>query len=270
MPELPEVETIARGLGPVLRGRRVVAVEVREARLRVPVPPDLAARLAGRRIADVFRRGKYLVAALDDGALWLVHLGMSGRLTLVAGPAPRGRHDHVAVLLDDARALVYHDPRRFGRMDVVAPAALVAETGGGVDALAPELTPALLFALTRRRRTSIKALLMDQRRVAGLGNIYVNEVLFRAAVRPRRRAGRLTRAECARIVAAMRAVLAEAIRDGGSSIADYRDGFGRPGAFQAAHRVYARAREPCPRCRTPVRACRVAGRSSFYCPRCQS
>jgi formamidopyrimidine-DNA glycosylase len=269
MPELPEVETIVRGLGPVLRGRRVVAVEVRERRLRVPVPPDLAARLAGRRIADVLRRGKYLVAALDDGALWLVHLGMSGRLTLVAGPAPRGRHDHVAVLFDDARALVYHDPRRFGRMDVVAPAALAAETGG-VDALAPELTPALLFALTRRRRTSIKALLMDQRRVAGLGNIYANEVLFRAGVRPRRRAGRLTRAECARIVAATRAVLAEAIRDGGSSIADYRDGFGRPGGFQAAHRVYGRAGEPCPRCRAPLRACRVAGRSSFYCPRCQS
>jgi formamidopyrimidine-DNA glycosylase len=270
MPELPEVETIVRGLGPALRGRRVVAVEVREARLRVPLPPDFAARLAGRRIADVLRRGKYLVATLDDGALWLVHLGMSGRLTLVAEPLPRGRHDHVAVLLDDARALVYHDPRRFGRMDVIAPAALAAETGGGIDALDPALTPAALFALTRGRRTATKALLMDQRRVAGLGNIYVNELLFRAGVRPSRRAGRLTRAECARIVAAMRAVLAEAIRDGGSSIADYRDGFGRPGGFQAAHRVYGRAGEPCVCCGALVRARRVAGRSSFYCPRCQS
>ncbi|HLK11267.1 MAG TPA: bifunctional DNA-formamidopyrimidine glycosylase/DNA-(apurinic or apyrimidinic site) lyase [Candidatus Binatia bacterium] len=270
MPELPEVETIARGLGRALRGRRVVAVEVREARLRAPVSPGFAARLTGRRIEAVFRRGKYLLAALDDGALWLIHLGMSGRITLAAAAAPQRRHDHVVVALDDARVLTYHDPRRFGRMDVIPAAALAAETGGGIDALAPELTPGALFALTRRRRTSTKALLMDQRRVAGLGNIYVNELLFRAGVRPRRRAGRLTRAQCARIVAATRAVLAEAIRHGGSSISDYRDGFGRAGRFQAAHRVYGRAGEPCSRCRTPLRACRVAGRSSFYCPRCQS
>jgi formamidopyrimidine-DNA glycosylase len=269
VPELPEVETVVRGLAPELCGRRVVGVAVRDTRLRGGVARDFAARLTGRRVLDLSRRGKYLLAALDDGRIWLVHLGMTGRLVLSAGGAAAEPHDHVVVRLEDGRLLTYNDVRRFGRMAVVEPAALRLETGEGLDPLAPEFNPGALFALTRRRRTSIKALLMDQRRLAGLGNIYVNEILFHAGIRPGRRAAQLGRAECARIVGSTRSVLTEAIRRGGSSISDFRDGLGRRGWFQLRHRVYDRAGEPCRRCRTPIRHRVIVGRSSFYCPRCQ-
>lgn len=269
MPELPEVETVVRCLAPELTGRRVLAVAVLETRLRGGVAPDFAARLSGRRIESLARRGKYLLAALDDGRLWLVHLGMTGRLTLADSGRVDERHDHVVVRLDDGRVLTFNDARRFGRVAVIEQAALAAETGEGVDPLAPAFTATALFALTRGRRTSIKALLMDQRRVAGLGNIYVNELLFRAGIRPGRRAVRLRREDCARVVRATRAVLAEAIRRGGSSISDYRDGLGRRGWFQLRHRVYDRAGEPCRRCATPIRTRVIVGRSSFYCPACQ-
>ena len=269
MPELPEVETIARGLGPELDGRTVTRLDVHEARLRVPLAPDLAARLVGRRFARMGRVGKYLVTPLDDGCVWLVHLGMTGRLTLGTSPRLRLVHDHVVMSLDDGRTLVYHDPRRFGRLDVMTPAESRRVIGPGTDALDPALDGAWLFARSRVRRTSVKALLMDQRHVAGLGNIYVSELLFRAGVRPRRRAARLTREDCARIVAGMRAVLDDAIARGGSSISDYRDGFDRSGSFQDEHAVYDRAGAPCRRCGGTIRAVTVAGRSTFYCPGCQ-
>jgi formamidopyrimidine-DNA glycosylase len=269
MPELPEVETVLRGLAPELIGRRVMAVTVADPRLRGGVAAGFADRLAGRRIDAFGRRGKYLLATLDDGRLWLVHLGMTGRLTLGPRERPPLRHDHVVVALDDGRTLVYNDARRFGRMAVIEAAALAAETGEGIDPLGRAFTAEALFRLTRHRRTPIKALLMDQRRVAGLGNIYANEILFAAGIRPSRRAARLRRAECARLVAAARTVLADAIRRGGSSISDYRDGLGRPGWFQLDHRVYDRAGEPCRRCGTPIRVRPICGRSSFYCPRCQ-
>lgn len=269
MPELPEVETVVRCLAPELTGRRVAAVTVRERRLRGGVAPSFARRLTGRRIAGVTRRGKYLLATLDDGLIWLVHLGMTGRLTLSADADVARRHDHVVVRLDDGRTVTYNDARRFGRMAVITLDGLAAETGEGVDPLAAEFSEDLLFGLTRGRRTSIKALLMDQRRIAGLGNIYVNEILFHAGVRPSRRAARLARAECARIVAATRSVLEDAIARGGSSISDYRDGLGRSGWFQLEHHVYDRAGEPCRRCAVTIRGRVIVGRSSFYCPRCQ-
>lgn len=270
MPELPEVETLVRGLAPVLRGRRIARVTVRESRLRAPIAADFAARLTGRRFGALWRHGKFLLAPLDDERVWLVHLGMSGRLTLADPGRPDLTHDHVVVALDDGRLLTYNDPRRFGRLAIVAREAVAAETVSGVDALSDELTPAFLRASARRhRRTTVKSLLMDQREIAGLGNIYVNEILFRSGVRPRRRAGRLTGAECARIVEATRVVLAAAVARGGSSISDYRDGFERFGSYQDEHQVYDRAGEPCRRCGTAVRACVVTGRASFYCPRCQ-
>jgi len=269
VPELPEIETVRRSLAPAIVGRRVVAVRVQERRLRGGVAASFATALAGRRIAEVTRRGKYLLAPLDDGRLWLVHLGMTGQLTLAPRDRPARRHDHIVVELDDGFVITYNDPRRFGRMAVIAPSRLVAETGEGVDPLDDAFSPAALFALTRARRTPIKALLMDQRRVAGVGNIYANEILFRAGVRPGRRAARLARDDCQRIVAASRAVLMEAIRRGGSSISDYRDGLGREGWFQLDHCVYDRAGRPCPTCRTPIRTRVVVGRSTFYCPRCQ-
>jgi formamidopyrimidine-DNA glycosylase len=205
--------------------------------------------------------------SLDDGRLWLVHLGMSGRLTLGRPGRPDMPHDHVVLHLDDGRLLTYNDPRRFGRLAVVAGDAVGAETVAGLDALSDELTADFLHARARRhRRTTVKALLMDQREIAGLGNIYVNEILFRAGVRPRRRAGRLTRAECARLATATRAVLVGAIAHGGSSISDYRDGFERFGSYQFEPQVYDRAGEPCHRCGTSIRACVITGRSSYYCP----
>ena len=270
MPELPEVETVVRCLAPELTGRRVVAVSVRDSRLRGGVAPEFRARLTGREIGGLGRRGKYLLASLDDGRIWLVHLGMTGRLTLAPPGGEARRHDHIVVRLDDGRVVTYNDARRFGRMAVIDAAALAAETGEGIDPLAPEFTPKALFTATRGLRTSIKAWLMDHRRVAGLGNIYANEILFRAGIRPRRRAGGLRRVECVRLVAATRAVLADAIRRGGSSISDYVDGFGRAGWFQLRHNVYDRAGAPCRRCATPIRRCAVVGRSSYYCPRCQS
>jgi formamidopyrimidine-DNA glycosylase len=244
-------------------------VRVHETRLRGGVAASFATRLRGRRITDVARRGKYLLATLDDGRIWLVHLGMTGQLTLAAAARAARRHDHVVVTLDDGRLLTYNDPRRFGRLAVIDAAEVTRETGAGLDPLDGDFTGATLFAMSRGRRTPVKSLLMDQRRVAGLGNIYVNEILHQAGVRPRRRAARLSREECNRIVTATGAVLADAIRRGGSSISDYRDGFGRAGWFQLDHRVYDRAGKPCRACATPIRAVVIVGRSSFYCPTCQ-
>jgi formamidopyrimidine-DNA glycosylase len=270
VPELPEVETIVRGLAPVLRARRIDHVTVRDRRLRVPLARDFAASLSGRRIVELQRHGKFILAPLDDGRIWLVHLGMSGRLTLGLPDRAPELHDHVVLGLDDGRVLTYNDPRRFGRLAVIAPDATRVETAPGIDALSDALTEEFLVASARRhRRTTVKSLLMDQREIAGLGNIYVNEILFQAGVRPRRRAGRLTRIECARLVTATREVLAGAIARGGSSISDYRDGFERVGSYQDEHQVYDRSGEPCRRCGATVRDCRVTGRSSFYCPRCQ-
>ena len=269
MPELPEVETIRRGLAPALVGRRVVQVEVRDARLRTLVSADFGARLTGRRVEALDRHGKFLLARLDDDVVWLLHLGMSGQLTL-SGAAPVSRlHDHIVVRFEGERVLTYNDPRRFGRVALIHAAQIEAEAGGGIDALAPDLDVEAVFGMTRRRRTSLKAWLMDQRFIAGLGNIYVSELLFHAGVRPRRAAGRTTRAECERIVTAMRAVLGEAILCGGSSIADYRDGFGEFGCFQSRHQVYDRAGEPCRKCGEGIRGVVVGGRSTFFCPRCQ-
>jgi formamidopyrimidine-DNA glycosylase len=270
MPELPEVETIVRGLAPALVGRRVTGVLIRESRLRTPLARDFADRLTGRRLVELRRHGKFILIGLDDGHVWLVHLGMTGRFTLGAGDRPARLHDHVVVLLEDGRSLTYNDTRRFGRLAVVPREAVRAETVVGVDALSEGLTAEALHAAARRHgRTTVKALLMDQREVAGLGNIYVNEILFHAGVRPRRRAGRLTRIECGRVVEETRRVLGSAIARGGSSISDYRDGFERFGSYQLEHQVYDRAGEPCPRCGAPVRSCVVVGRSTFYCPRCQ-
>jgi formamidopyrimidine-DNA glycosylase len=270
VPELPEIETIVRGLAPELCGRRIEGVTVRDTRLRVPLAPGFAASLTGRRIVGMERHGKFILAPLDDGRLWLTHLGMSGRLTLGLPGGGEMRHDHVVIRFDDGRILTYNDPRRFGRLAVIASDAQAAQTAPGIDALSAGVTAAFLHASSRRhRRTTVKSLLMDQREIAGLGNIYVSEILYQAGVRPRRRAGRLTRAECARVAEATRAVLVRAIAHGGSSISDYRDGFARFGSYQEEHQVYDRAGEPCARCGTAVRACVVAGRSSFYCPGCQ-
>lgn len=299
MPELPEVETVRRTIEPHVVGRRVVSVDVRERRLRRPVEPDFAARLAGRRIHGVARRAKYLLLDVDerepvrrdeessgnalgvgsvehspgrevpadDGRLrWVVHLGMSGRFCV--GEPPELPHVHVVVELDDGARLWFRDPRRFGAMFLSERAADLGAIG--VEPLGGDFDGDFLWRETRRhRRVAVKNLLMDQRVVAGVGNIYANEALFDAGVRPSRRAGKVTRAECSRIAHAVRAVLARAIESGGSSLLDYRDAEGNRGAFQESFSVYERDGEPCPRCGALLRRTVIGARGTFWCAGCQ-
>ena len=270
MPELPEVETVRRGLAAAVTGRRIAAVKIHDRRLRKPLARDFAARLVGRRIDGVRRRAKYLLLDLDDGTTWLVHLGMTGTMIVVPGEEMHRMHTHVVVALDDGRTIRFHDPRRFGLMRVGTADRLAELAALGPEPLESEFSADFLHAVARRQRRAVKSLLMDQQVVAGLGNIYVNEILFGAGVRPSRRTSRVTRADAERIVAETGRVLREAITLRGSSISDYRDERGEPGAFQHTFRVYERDGEPCRRCDDGVIRRRViVGRSSFYCPGCQ-
>jgi formamidopyrimidine-DNA glycosylase len=268
MPELPEVETVRRSLLCV-RGHRIEAVEVVEPRLRRPIAPDLGGRLVGRSIEDIQRQGKYLLFGLSDGTWLLAHLGMSGSLVLQPRGAPAQPHDHVRLHLSHGLQLTYNDPRRFGLLRTGRLDELGELRNVGPDPLSPAFSLDDLRALARKRKKPVKNLLMDQRGLGGIGNIYANEILFRARIRPGRQAGRLTRREVARLLAATRAILESAIRLGGSSISDYRDGAGRPGYFQLRLQVYERAGEPCRRCGIRIKRTVHAGRSSFYCPSCQ-
>jgi formamidopyrimidine-DNA glycosylase len=266
---LPEVETVARDLRGAVCGRRIVSVAVRDARLRQPVVRDLGERLQGRTIAAIGRRGKFLLLGLGGSREDLVlHLGMSGTVRVEAAFAAHRTHDHVLIDLDDGRRIVFNDPRRFGAV-FLCRAGEESWLGLGVDPAGPAFTPECFAALARGRRRPVKNLLMDQALIAGLGNIYANEILFHAGVRPGRAAARLSRRECAAVVWATAAVLGEAIRRRGSSISDFHDASGMPGGFQERFFVYDRAGHPCRRCGGPIRRRVHAGRSSFYCRTCQ-
>ncbi len=269
MPELPEVETTRRGIEPHLRGRRISAVTIREARLRQPVPADLADRLDGTRLLAVERRAKYLRFVLDRGGL-LVHLGMSGSLRIVTSDEPAGRHDHVDIHFGD-RLLRYRDPRRFGSIQWFDPAhgepAALARLG--IEPLGPSFDGNWLFDASRGVRTAIKLFIMDSHRLVGIGNIYASEGLYRAGIDPRAPAGRLGRPRCARLAGALREVLEDAVAAGGSTLRDFTGGDGRPGYFQHSHQVYDRAGLPCPACGSPLRRIVLGQRSTFFCPRCQ-
>lgn len=272
MPELPEVETVRAELAAMFRDRP----EIKGARLMRPdirfaVPPDLPSRLKGQRVQAVRRRAKYLL--LETPAVWLLsHLGMTGSWRLVE-PGPTDKHDHFFLDLSDGRSLAFRDPRRFGVLDLVEPGA--ETTHPRLRGLGPEPLDEAAFhadylrVLARGRTSTAKAFLMDQRIVVGVGNIYASEALHRAGVRPQRRTGAVTRAEWEKIAASVRDVLREAIESGGSSVRDYRSASGAEGDFQNAHRVYGRDGEPCVACQTVLRAKVIAGRSSFYCPKCQ-
>lgn len=269
MPELPEVETVRRGLAPHVENHRLAGALVREARLRWPVPADLDERLRGRTVRALERRGKYLLFHLYGGCL-ICHLGMSGSLRLCPAGSPRGRHDHVDLALDDGRLLRYRDPRRFGAMlwsDAPASHPLIASLG--VEPLSADFDGASLHALCRGRASAIKALLMDARKVVGIGNIYASEALFHAGIDPRLAAGRLTRPRCARLAAAVKETLERAIAAGGSTLRDFVGAQGNPGYFQQTLYVYGRADEPCRLCGTPIRQLRQGNRSTFFCPNCQ-
>jgi formamidopyrimidine-DNA glycosylase len=270
VPELPEVETTRRGLAPHVRGHRIRALKVYERRLRWPVAAGLPGKLAGQRIVGVGRRGKYLLLNLQSGTL-LLHLGMSGNLRLLPASAARVAHDHFDLVLDSGTALRFNDPRRFGslihtRGDPLAHR-LLADLAP--EPFAPEFNAAYLWRITRRRRVAAKQLLMNSRLVVGVGNIYASEALFRARIRPRRQAGSLTRAEAARLVRAVRAVLGQAIRAGGTTLRDYLRADGSPGRFRQRLYVYERVGLPCRRCGTKLRATRQGQRSTYYCPSCQ-
>ena len=244
MPELPEVETTRRGLVPHARGRRIVALEVYEPRLRWRVRGDLAGRVAGQRIRRIGRRAKYLLLEVESGTL-LLHLGMSGNLRVLPSATPRLKHDHFDLVLDSGLALRFNDPRRFGSL-LYAPGD--ARAHPLLAQLAPEpLSRAFdadyLFRITRGRRVALKQLLMNSRLVVGVGNIYASEALFRARLRPQRQARTLTRTEAGRLVRSVRAVLAQAIRSGGTTLRDYRGADGAPGYFRQRLYVYERARK---------------------------
>ncbi len=270
MPELPEVETTRRGVAPHAEGRRVAALHVYDPRLRWPVPSDLARRLVGRGIDRIDRRSKYLLFRLGPDTL-LVHLGMTGSLRVFKDVPPRRAHDHVDVVLDDGTVLRYNDPRRFGAMLwVPAP----ADAHPLLASLGPEpfdaaFNAAYLWRALRRRTAAIKLALMDNGVVVGVGNIYANESLFRAGIRPTLPARRVSRPRLARLVEEVRNVLTEAIAKGGSTLRDYVDASGEPGYFQLQYYVYGRDGQPCRVCATPIKLRRLGARASFYCPRCQ-
>jgi formamidopyrimidine-DNA glycosylase len=293
MPELPEVETVRRGLKPVLVGHAIERVEQRRPDLRFPLPHDFAGRMRGRRIERLERRGKYLLAHLDKGEALLMHLGMSGRFTVHAPDGRKGqvgkfahevggdaKHDHVVFHMDRGATVTYNDPRRFGYMLLIPEAELGVHPlmrGLGVEPLGPELTPEYLARRAKGKAVDLKAFLSDQRIVAGLGNIYVCEALFRAGLSPLRAASSLARKDgkpterARRLESAIRAVLQDAVAAGGSSLRDYRHADGALGTFQHTFSVYGREGEPCKRgsCRDTVRRIVQAGRSTFYCPKCQ-
>ena len=279
MPELPEVETTRRGLARVLEGAEIAAVEVRRPDLRWPLPPDLAARLEGRRVLRLDRRAKYILLHLNDGGVWLIHLGMSGRLIVEpAGHNAESRrnlpHVHVVVSTAAGDTVLYQDVRRFGSMDWVADEAALAIHPRlktlGIEPLSNALNGPALERLFAGRVAPLKAALLDQRLIAGLGNIYVCEALYRAHLSPFREAGSLTAAEAAALALQIRATLEEAVTAGGSSLRDYVQTDGELGYFQHSWRVYGRAGEPCT-CREGAVVVRAVqgGRSTFYCPSCQ-
>lgn len=280
MPELPEVETVRRGLLPVMEGQVIAEAQVNRPDLRFPFPDRMAARLTGQTVLSLRRRSKYLLADLSSEETLLIHLGMSGRM-LISGatlgefhhshPAPQ-KHDHVILTMSNGTKITFNDARRFGAMDLMPTAHWQSHkllTGLGPEPLGNTFNESYLTQRLQNRQTPIKAALLDQSLIAGLGNIYVCEVLHRAEIAPTRLAKAITAAEIARLVAIIRDVLAEAIDAGGSSLRDYRQTDGELGYFQHTFRVYDRAGQSCHTCQTPIIRLVQSNRSSFYCPTCQ-
>ena len=270
MPELPEVETTRRGIEPLLVGRRVRALVVRNRRLRWPIPRTLGRQLPGQRIQTVTRRAKYLLVTLEHGTL-IIHLGMSGSLRVLPAATAPGKFDQVDVVLEVGHCLRLRDPRRFGALLWTArdPAQHKLLKHIGLEPFDPACDGDYLYRAARKRTVAIRDLLLNGRIIAGIGNIYANEALFAAGIRPGRAAGRLNRAHCARLVAALRAILAQAIAAGGTTLRDFQQADGKPGYFQQELMVYGRVTFPCPRCRQPIRALALGQRRVFYCPKCQ-
>ena len=287
MPELPEVETVRRGLAPAMEGAHFAKVEARRRDLRWPLPKDFAKRLEGQTVEGLGRRAKYLLADLASGDVLLMHLGMSGSFRVGQDARPgvyyheRSKstaHDHVVFHMSNGATVTFNDPRRFGSMKLVARAKLDSEPllrGLGPEPLGNEFDAAMLAQACASKKTSLKAALSDQRIVAGLGNIYVCEALFRARLSPKRRAATIAdrngqpNARAVALVESIKAVLKDAIEAGGSSLRDHRRTDGALGDFQHNFRVYEREGAPCPDCKGKIKRIVQTGRSTFYCPSCQ-
>jgi formamidopyrimidine-DNA glycosylase len=287
MPELPEVETVRRGLAPAMEGARFAKVEARRRDLRWPLPKDFAKRLQGQTVEGLGRRAKYLLADLSSGDVLMMHLGMSGSFRVGNDAKPgvyyheRSKstaHDHVVFHMSNGATVTFNDPRRFGSMKLVARAKLDQEPllrGLGPEPLGNEFDAAMLATACMAKKTSLKAALSDQRVVAGLGNIYVCEALFRARLSPKRLASTIAdrngkpNARAGALVDAIKAVLKDAIQAGGSSLRDHRRTDGALGDFQHSFQVYDREGAPCPSCKGKIKRIVQTGRSTFYCPSCQ-
>ena len=290
MPELPEVETVRLGLEPALEGHVITQVIVRRGDLRIPFPPRFAERLTGRKVVRLSRRAKYLLAALDSGETLVIHLGMSGRMSVYAeghrqklgnyvydkapAGAGDGKHDHVVFETDAPARIVFNDHRRFGLMTLIATDGLDADKmfkDIGVEPLSAKFNVAYLAEALDGKKTPIKSALLDQRLVAGLGNIYVCEALFRSGISPKRLAGSVKQEQIVLLAKAIKAVLKEAITAGGSTLRDHAQATGDPGNFQHRFLVYGREGKPCKGkgCHGTVKRITQAGRSTFYCPACQ-
>lgn len=270
MPELPEVETTRRGIEPHILGQPIARVIVRERRLRWPVPPRLPALLQGKTVHAVQRRAKYLLLDMGEGTV-MVHLGMSGSLRIVPADEPPRKHDHVDFCFPDGRALRFHDPRKFGSIHW-----LTGDRGQhpllrdlGPEPLSDDFNAALLFALSRKRKAPVKTFIMDGHTVVGVGNIYANEALYRAGIRPTRAAGSVSLARYDRLVVAIKEVLAEAIRVGGTTLRDFIGGNGEPGYFKQSLAVYGRGGLPCVGCGGVLKEVRLGQRATVYCGKCQ-
>lgn len=269
MPELPEVETTLRGVAPHIVGHAVVALKVREPRLRWPVPPELERNLKGQTLRHAARRGKYLLLEFARGTV-LIHLGMSGSLRIVPVGTAAATHDHVDIQFGD-KLLRYHDPRRFGsilwQLGDAHCHALLAQLGP--EPLSEAFSGEYLFTRTRKRTQNIKQFLMDSKVVVGVGNIYANEALFMAGIKPIRKAGSVTRRECDELVARVKFVLARSIEQGGTTLRDFVGGDGKPGYFKQQLLVYGRGGEPCVQCQKPLKEVRLGQRTTVYCTACQ-
>lgn len=274
MPELPEVETVCAGLRTALEGARLQDVTVRRHDLRRPIPEDFVNRIRGQKVLAIKRRSKYILMELDSGLCLIVHLGMSGCMRILQGnPPPPDKHDHVEFMTDRRTCIRFADPRRFGFFDIIEAGEL--ENDPALRKLGPEpfdpgFTAPYLKSALKNKTATMKAALMDQRIVAGLGNIYVNEALFRARISPTKKAGKLSLVAAQRLVPVIVDVLNEAIASGGSSLRDHRRTDGELGYFQHNFQVYGRAGDPCPSCTTSaIRRIVQQGRSTFYCRICQ-
>jgi len=272
MPELPEVEVVCQGLEPLLKGRRIEQVELMHYQLRYPLPVELVSLLPGLTIQSVKRRAKYLLFCFDSDLILIWHLGMTGQFHLLSSRESKARHEHVRIGLSGGKSLCYRDARRFGYAGLTTVEKLQEHpwfSRLGPEPLSDDFTADALYATSRGRKTPIKILLMNNEVVVGVGNIYASESLFRSGIHPARACGRISLTRMRELVAAIKAVLAEAIEAGGSTISDFVKADGKPGYFAHQFRVYGREGEACQRCRGPVRRMVQSGRSSFYCPVCQ-